>query len=1172
MPANGSPKIVRTELTVPEQQEQFHSAPAFGMPNSGRPGNIYDGQMHAVDTKLTELGDPVVSMQQSSGNVSYDSESSSMIVQVSEASASTDSAEQTAQEQYTRQNNVPALSVSVPPYGNQNEVPAYPTQTVPFYMQPNVGTTRYSIPPHKDRPYWQQADSQWDQPAYGPYRQHTVPAYWNQYPEQGAPQPPMGPPPAPAPDQDHTRHRSSKSRSCSKSSVTWLPAGEDPLHGPTKVFRKQNGSERSSSPTKEYDPTVDKPLALGCTNKSTSKDRRPSNGRSSNASMSRRPSFTSSLTGSLQPVFASHQVQNGPPHAQDPSRFKANNGNGSKGTKYGTLLNGICRNERQFNSAFPKRQKYKPCSCARCVDRDNAIYVDGFDGYVEEETARKVVEYFEKKIGPTKRYWTAKGAHGVVIIFEDEQSAHNSVRGHHFIPGISSRPLHVGYRVGSQYFKPVPPRPRKAEPQKHDTQRSNYGPTHPNYPQASSTIAGLATLGVRVDPSVPYRAHSFAPSSFEGVTWAIPPYYGPSSHRAREGQMAPFRIPVENPSRDGKQDESDKQGAKVDKGKAKAGEALTDASRQSSEPYFTPREHLSPKEEDPAREPEPVVARSVEADDNGDEPYDYGTMIVRRGRPNARLPQSWADEPPRPPATPPLQVTVEETKVSTPKTKLDKGKGKATVNGDQDDEGPSSQAALQPWASVTSSRSRGSRRSSSRPTTMTPSPPLSVNSPPTPSHLHPAVTEEWLAQVNDVLVRLNLRRLNNYDVLLVLRGRPRADHLLFQRGFQVLGTEDQRRSFLRQLQRALRGVPNNIIDYSLRGDEPHPISEVRRWKRRQQEEALMEEQKDGGTGNETRSRQQNLSPTPAPRRAQSLNPAAPSFMSSVTSSTGIAAKDASQPDGKAEVQNDKRNFTTAAASSGKNWNKTKHAKKSSQNELEKAKFKLTGIPPTSQGGFSSVQGPGQGKQFGRGKGKALPSHLRQPSAGSSNKPGRKGRPFKGQHMKTGSGATATSASASGTSTPNAAKALSPTMQAAKPVEGQTGGQAKEQDDGKKEKDKQSSEQTGGQVGGQTGGQAAAVPTILTENDWPSLSPAATPRHEHRPASAAWANDPLSFANRAARMASSRGGQSGSPRTPTQASSDVRSTGQFSARKGGGHKDQNKGTGHKDQSKRGGKKG
>lgn len=662
--------------------------------------------------------------------------------------------------------------------------------------------------------------------------------------------------------------------------------------------------------------------------------------------------------------------------------------------------------------------------------------------------------------------------------------------------------LRVGFRVGSQYFKPI-----------HHRSRS-YGPTHPWYQQASATAAGLATLGIGPEAVGPYRPESSMQDYYSGHQSSVQSPSDLYRHKSYPEKSTWMGSAAEGDRGDG---------SIVDHK-----EMLERASRRLMQ-FLTPPDQQSPAEEGRPQ----VTAGHAEGQNDDNEVYDYGTMIVRPQKPKVKLPQAWVNSSPK---TPPQKHDESYQVPWTPKPKSNKGKDKARVgDGHGNDEGQLSAKSRLPWMSGASSCSRGSIKSTPRRQTKTPSPPLSLHSPNTPPHLPPFLTEEWLDMVNNVLHRMRMRRLTNYDVLLALRGRPNSDALFFQRN-PIEGTEKYRRSFLSNLRRAFRGYPNNMIDFKLRRESPHPMSAVRRQGQRKQAQAIPEEESEASG---TKVNDENKSPIPPPRMAQVFNPAATTL---AFRPTGTARpKDASTPD---DESYDSDPFVDEAPTKDGNKKGKGHVKKNSREQLEKVTADLTGLrTKISPANFS-----GQSRQPSQSKANEYDGGIPLPATMPGNDSFRNRRIFYNQrHKKSKSGGT------SGSAASEATKTQLPTGQAGKKSSGKSDQEAKETEEkpsGRKEGEARK------EKGGNAPGQTAPIPKIvLPEAEWPTLSAAArVPNQEHRPASDAWASDPRSLTSQ--HTTGSRLAPSSSAQPPSLSSSNAHPTGKPPSRRTNGHKGQN----------------
>ncbi|XDG07384.1 hypothetical protein ABKA04_006999 [Annulohypoxylon sp. FPYF3050] len=834
------------------------------------------------------------------------------------------------------------------------------------------------------------------------------------------------------------------------------------------------------------------------------------------------PNLASNLTSERSPGYLNRPWRK---QTVDPSRFTPRADNGTGATRHicphkikPTIY---CVNESKYKSQDPRVQTYDQCRCATCVERDHTVYIDGFMEDISEFTFRRLKYHFKENFGHTTAEWIVPSTRAMVIIFCCEHDALRAVNTPLRVPGMDTSSLRVGFRVGSQYFKPI--HFRKAQSSVEDQRNLSYGPTHPWYQQASATAAGLATLGIGPEAVGPYRPESSMQDYYSGNQSSIqstPDLYRHKSYPEKSTWM-------------GSAAEDDRGDGSINDHK----EMLERASRQLMQ-LLTPPDQQSPAEEGRPQ----VTAGHAEGQNDDNEVYDYGTMIVRPQKPKVKLPQAWVNSSPK---TPPQKHDGSYQVPWTPKPKSNKEKDKARVgDGHGNDEGQLSAKGRLPWMSGASSRSRGSIKSTPRRQTKTPSPPLSLHSPNTPPHLPPFLSEEWLDMVNNVLHRMRMRRLTNYDVLLALRGRPNTDALFFQRN-PIEGTEKYRRSFLSNLRRAFRGYPNNIIDFKLRRESPHPMSTVRRQGQRKQKQAIPEEESESSG---PKVNDENKIPTPPPRMAQFFNPAA---TTSAFRPTGTARpKDASTPDDEAY---DSDPFVDEAPTKGGNEKSKGHVKKNSREQLEKVTADLTGLrTKISPANFS-----GQSRQPSQSKANEYDGGIPLPATMPGNESFRNRRIFHNQrHKKSKSGGT------SGSAASEATKPQLPPGQAGKKSGGKSGQEAKETEQkpsGRKEG------QAGKEKGGNAPGQTAPIPKIvLPEAEWPTLSAAArVPNQEHRPASDAWASDPRSLTNQY--TTGSRLAPSSSAQPPSLSSSNARPTGNPPSRRTNGHKGQN-------QQKKGGKKG
>ncbi|KAI1092879.1 hypothetical protein F5B19DRAFT_452120 [Rostrohypoxylon terebratum] len=665
-----------------------------------------------------------------------------------------------------------------------------------------------------------------------------------------------------------------------------------------------------------------------------------------------------------------------------------------------------------------------------------------------------------------------------------------------------------------------------------DQQSYSAGPTHPGYQQASTTAAGLATFRVGPGAVGPYRPESSNPDYHtEHQRWPMLQSADWNRHKDYPENIVWVRDAAGN----------GRGGGGVDYGNVndRQEELILTSRRLMS--LLTPFEKQSPAEES---HPQQVTARHTEGQSSDTEVYDHGTVIIHHRKPKVRLPQAWTNEQLK---TPP-QEHRKDYPMLTPESKPDKGKGKAAGgSGHNDDEGHLSARRQLPWMSTASSRSQGSVISTPRLQTMTPSPPLSVHSPDTPAHLPSFVSEEWLNMVNNVLQRLmRMKRLTSYDVVLALRGKPRTDALFFQRNPQVPGDEHERQSFLRHLRRALRGSPNNLIDFKLRRESPHPMSAIRRQKEREREQAILEEEAEGNND-------EVKSPIPPLRMALSLNPTAAAFTFELTGTT--RPKDPANLDDKAS---DSDPFVDDAPTKGGSKRRRGHTKRNSQEQLEKVTADLTGlrtkVSPADFPGQSRQRSPNKADEYDEyAGGIPLPTTIPANMASKNKRPH-----YRRRYYNSKSGDT------SGIAGTKARKPQPSTGQAVEPSGGKGGQEIAKKPSGRKENQARKDKQ------GKATEQDASIPKIvLPETEWPTLGSAKARNQEHRPASAIWASDPSSLANR--RMAAPRPAPSSSSQIPSQSSPNIRPTSGVPTRQADGHKDRDQ-QDQQNQQNKGAKKG
>ncbi|KAI1097729.1 hypothetical protein F4804DRAFT_154296 [Jackrogersella minutella] len=352
--------------------------------------------------------------------------------------------------------------------------------------------------------------------------------------------------------------------------------------------------------------------------------------------------------------------------------------------------------------------------------------------------------------------------------------------------------VRVGFTVGARHFVPVPSYHNISGSQNRSW---SSGPTHNQYAQASATPAGLATLGLNANP-------------------------GDDRQYRRVATEIPNTIPEE----------------------------VVDSN------------------------PMPVMATTVGEDeteiDDRKRAIDYGTVIIRPARAQVRLPSSWGYPSPG--------MEADTQGESSAIAVVDKGKGKAAADdsGEQvshldhgressgvcvpavpqqpggselssliptreSPEFPQGDKTLVASSQVPAPDNAQQAERPSRPAYTTPSPPLSKHSHDSDWDHHPAVPHEWLRKVNEARKCLGLRALKQYDVQLLLRNRRELEDRFLEREGGFRGTEEDRRRYLTNLRRALRGLTNALLDSRL-----HPqfsMSKKLKAQREKDQEAMKAE-------------------------------------------------------------------------------------------------------------------------------------------------------------------------------------------------------------------------------------------------------------------------------------------------------------------------------------------
>ncbi|KAI1092878.1 hypothetical protein F5B19DRAFT_177047 [Rostrohypoxylon terebratum] len=277
-------------------------------------------------------------------------------------------------------------------------------EAMPFYMQPNVGTRHSSARPMV-RPPWRQSFGQWNQQTNARPRDYTMPTYGNQY-HQPMAQPPLGAYVPYVPNEISHARQQNRPKNVASDAALWFSMGEDPLHGPMKLFCKKDSPD--FSPPQGYSPVTGRPLALGLCIGRGSRNSSYSSGR---------PSIISNVSSDRQPRFLDRPWRQ---NVRNTSRFTPCAEHGIATTQQNHVYKDKryvpCMNQSKYDSGNPKEHTYDKCPCQRCEERDRSIYIDGFTTFINDSTARTLVNHFRTHFGFLKDAWVISSSHAIVIM------------------------------------------------------------------------------------------------------------------------------------------------------------------------------------------------------------------------------------------------------------------------------------------------------------------------------------------------------------------------------------------------------------------------------------------------------------------------------------------------------------------------------------------------------------------------------------------------------------------------------------------------------------------------------------------------------------------------------------------------------------------------------------
>ncbi|KAI0173657.1 hypothetical protein GGR52DRAFT_398340 [Hypoxylon sp. FL1284] len=585
----------------------------------------------------------------------------------------------------------------------------------PPKMQAIQGNERWAAPPqvgshnivyvHRPQPPVRSAPIPGSQYTAWPSTQPPILHAPQQYaPQRYAPaQPATGPAQRAPPQQTHHKRTDRGSKG------SWQATGEDTMHGPRSVFRKTNsehqtrhrqqdaghgqgqfqGRERRGSKWSRRSSggsTVQKPSYGNARqgNWRDAKQRRFTNTNAQgNANVSNRQNTygttSASHTSSSPPYFSG-----GPRHPQHhPQPDPQPHVWGTRSTEpIRAGEDGPCRNIVKYESLNPMVYKYDPCPCWVCQDRTCSIYVDGIDD-LQTMLYQKIYRLRDvfSEVGMIERIWCRDI--GIYIKYETTQSALVAVLqlNNKPVPGVSSKPIRVQFRVGSQFYQP------HAAPSYHGAQRDSRGqqeqhgqPSHNStlqyFPPARAASGPQGQHGLPsqssdyVQRNTPWAHPGFIPTNNPNVRG---PSFSTDAQHARRpmNNLIPGRFVVSEPEkmhttppstgyispavqpggqRDGLRatvSENDQSGGSFRHfTQADTWRVIrpSDSSASSgTRGYRTPPEILEPKSGGAvARLREMVYGPgSSEGEDNSQGEIDSGTVIRGVANPPERLPSNW---------------------------------------------------------------------------------------------------------------------------------------------------------------------------------------------------------------------------------------------------------------------------------------------------------------------------------------------------------------------------------------------------------------------------------------------------------------------------------------------------------------------------------------------------
>lgn len=742
------------------------------------------------------------------------------------------------------------------------------------------------------------------------------------------------------------------------------------------------------------------------------------------------------------------------------------------------------------------------------------------------------------------------------------------------VPQLRTNRLYIGFRVGSQYF--TPRRPYENQSQKrHDSRGQPWvaGPTRPSYPQASTSIQGPATLGIRANSSGNYyprptsrigRVHNTVHRIPESVSSALLPD-GPR----RPSTFRPGGVDViaENPSETPADQMSSGQllqkikGLSLGRGNPEfSGQNIGEVPMQgeisrssSGQRYYTPPEYPTSRVHTAAsRAIDPASASIMDMDDSI---IDCQTVVRRPKKAPVRLPSNWMNQSHTGAANSHgMQPTTSgHQDPGTDRSRDSTTSGYRTaLEYQSNNPGPSGTQAFEPL----------------------PEPLQPMPNQPGPSPRSAEQPQEMTVAVRDLPQGPSIRSLNDMTAMyLRMSEDPNfADNIFRQMGLAD-ASEEEKQAFVRNFRDSLLNGSNPNIDPNYRvalydnlrarlQEVTAQCDDIRESLARQgitnlspylnPIPSLPPWEPPVGTSASGPAMGQQFGPSPTPSYATQystrLNPRATSFTSRSASRTCSP-----QPTTGPENINQAEDSNSSTGST--NWRRRRAAKVTGQQG--------------ARGNASNQQSAGSGTSTGgKGKGKAKGQPARQASnsqAGPSKLSKGKAPVRPAQQPSSNPSPTATIArnqnlgdnpqkpptAAGGGNAP-----ITPDQPTGNDVSPTTMNPTKKKQGGKKwwtsrkpQGPASATTTTGDNQESPTPHpMASATPAMAAElpaESWPALAPIAPPPHESRPASKNWASAPMSYVNPNSSgtqtpkqgtpmsFQARRGTASGSPQTPSQ---------------------------------------